>query len=390
MSAPAETCPRRRPPARKPRAALPVTIRWGVPALALGALAWFALDAWRSSFARVQVVDRSGQPIADALLELFAWDESGDAPSPTTKLGEQSLHAGEPLALGASDLPDNALLRVSAPGYGVGIGTVRPGETVAVELGEPRSMTGTVLFAGKEPATGARVDVFAGGARGVKLGESIVGADGRFTFAGFSSTLADLHLRVFHPGHTVVDHLWVVHGDRDVDLRLQPTLPVEGRLLLPEGVRSDDLRLRIYNLPGVEAPVAADGRFMIDHLPPPPFQLRVLLAGLPAEWTHPLTLVETGQRDVEIRVQRARSVAGRVIDAQGRSIANAAIVHEHGPHGRQVAHCNVNGFFCIERVPSGRIELRAEAASARRLRQGIYFVQVDGDTDITGITVSIE
>lgn len=381
----------RRPSRRTPaRSRWPVSIRWGVPLIAVALLAHFALRQWRDSFAYVRLLNSDGGAIKGGLLEFFAFEEAGDAPSPSPKLCELRVDDDGEAVLDSSHVPGAALFRVTAPGYGVGYGVARVGEVVAAELNPPMQVSGTVLFAGKAPAAGARVDVFAGGARGVKIGEAVVSADGRFVVDGVDSRLAYLHLRVFHAGHTMVAQDWVVDGGSDIDLRLQPTLPLEGRIALPAGVDGRTLRLRVYNLPGVETAVAEDGRFLFDCLPPPPLRLRLLVVGLGEEWTHPRTLVEAGERDVEIVIRRSARIAGRVIDGLGRPVASAAVVHEHGPRGKQVARCDAAGGFVIGRVPDGSIDLHAESFTRDKQMQGERVVLAAEGETIDDVTIVIE
>jgi hypothetical protein len=116
-------------------------------------------------------------------------------------------------------------------------------------------------------------------------------------------------------------------------------------------------------LPGVAAGVAADGTFLLDHVPPN-LAPRLLLHGLPPSHTHRMLQASPGDRGVRIAVVRASRIRGRVVDARTHvPIAGAHVWHDHGPAGRISADSASDGSFELDRTPPGEIVLRVQSTT---------------------------
>ena len=353
-----------RPAHRRARGRLPVSIRWGIPVLVLSVGAWLGYQRWRDGFTQVSVVDADGAAVASGLLEFFEYDEAGGASSPTAKLGEVRFEAPGLVTVGGDLVPAAALVRVSAPGLGVGYGFARSGGTVECDLGPPAETAGIVLDPAGKGVVGARVLAFGGGRRGVLLTEARTDDRGGFRIRGFSSTLSSVYVRVLAPSFAMAGLEWWFDAETSREVELERTRPVSGRVIASDvnapDVNLAGLRILAFNLPGVEAATDADGRFVLDHLPPPPTVVQLLVSTLAAGYTHAKVLVESGQRDVEIHVQRAASVSGRVMNVEtGLGVARATVRHDYGPHGIEVVECDSGGGFRIGGLPAGQVTLDA-------------------------------
>lgn len=373
-----------------------------MPAAILAVLLWLAIQSLIPRYAEVRVVRADGEPVGAGVLEVFALREAGGDPSPGERLGEVAFESGERIRLDEDLVRDQALLRVRVPGLGLDYSYVElDGEPVAIRLGAPRTIRGRVLGPDGKGAAGARVLALGGGRRGVVLLETTTDADGGFRLEGISSLVNHLVLRVFFEACAVLDHDWDTAAPADgLELRLRRTRPVAGRVVAPPEVRLEGLVVRVYHLPGVETRVLGDGRFLLDHLPPPPLRGRLLLAGLPEGYTHRKTLAAAGESGVTIEVLPASRVRGRVVyGAGGEPAPYAAVVHEHGPSGEHVAYADENGIFSIDRVPPGRIVLRAERVDRWRradgmvtshIAQGVRVVEVARGEDREGVEIRID
>lgn len=381
---------------------LPVTIRYGVPAALVAVLVWWAVQSLIPRYAEVRVLGANGEPVGAGVLEVFALREAGGDPSPGERLGEVAFEDGARIRLGEDLVQDQALVRVRVPGLGIDYGYVESeGDPVAIRLGPPRTIRGRVLGPDGKGAAGARVLALGGGRRGVVLLETATDSAGDFELKGISSLVNHLVLRVFFEACAVLDHDWdTASPTGGLELRLRRTRPVAGRVVAPAGLRLRGLVVRVYHLPGVETRVLEDGRFLLDHLPPRPLRGRLLVAGLPNGYTHRKTLAAAGDTDLAIEILPASRVRGRVVYGTGGEPAPyAAVVHEHGPSGEHVAYADENGVFTIDRVPPGRVLLRAEKVDRWRradgmvtshIAQGVRLVEVARGEDREGVEIRID
>jgi hypothetical protein len=183
-----------------------------------------------------------------------------------------------------------------------------------------------------------------------------------FRLPGAAASTEYLRVRVLHAGFRAAYATVALRSLEGVTIDLEATLPVAGRVELPEGLTAAGLELRVYNVPGVATTCDADGSFRLDHLPPSPLYCRLLVAGLAAGWTHRQARVQAGMQQIRIRVEPASEIAGTVIHAlTGAAVANASVLHEHGPNGDEVVRTDDYGRFRIGRVPPGQVELQADS-----------------------------
>lgn len=356
----------RRPPKPAPGlwSNMPVAIRYVLPlVLVVGIGAW-AFSSWAARYTYIRVVDAAGTEVQSGVVEFFVFDESGAARSPSAKLGELVFEGDGLLAVGPELVPGEALARIRADGFGTGFCYLRRGaQTEPCALGRPGRAEGVVRGPDGRGVAEAFVQAFGGGAHGVLLAEAVTGSAGEFVLSGFSDTVPSLHVRARKESFAVGSlELWI-EGEQKRVIELLRTAPVPGSVVLPDGV-TGDLRVQGYLVPGVEAPVGADGRFAIDHLPPPPTRTSLIVRGLPEGYTHRKVVVEPGSWEAEIVVEPAAVVEGRVIDYQtGEPVPRAAVRHEHGPSGVEVAACDEGGNFRIGRLPAGAVVLQAIVAT---------------------------
>jgi hypothetical protein len=371
-----------------------------LPAAVALLLLWMLLESRARTLTYVAIVDSERVPVARGVLEFFAFDDSRVAGSPTEKLGELSFEGEGPFAVGPELVPDEALVRVRAEGYGMGYGYLRRGDGVQVcDLGPPARLRGVVRGPDGAGAAATRVQAFGGGPHGVLLVDAVTDAEGRFEIAGFSSTLAYLRLRVFKEFCAVAAQDAWLDADGEVELTLVRTRPVAGRVVTAHDVSVQGLRVQADSVPGVETRTDADGSFELDHLPAPPAKTRLVLGSLPEGYTHQLTLVSPGTGDLVIRVFRSGAVEGRVVEAAGGpGVRGATVVHEHGPRGREVARCDETGYFRIGRSPPGGVALetvvwdRAPDASGvprSTTRTGLVTLELEEGEVRTGISIAV-
>ncbi len=373
---------------------VPVTIRYGLPLLVVGLLAWKAYQWWDSGLSTLAFVDPAGNQLMleGATVELFDYDDSPSAKWPLARRGEPMSVSGADLVL--SDLPGPTIVRIDTPTFGIGFGYAEPGQRRStVEIGPPLPIRVRVTGGPEHaPLGGARVQVLGGGPRGVELFDAVSADDGTLVVDRIWGTIKTLCFRAFASGHAVAEVDTFVDPVSEVALELELSRPVEGRVTLGVGaaeVPRDGLTIRAFHVPGVGAAVAADGSFTIDHLPPPPRQIPLLVAGLPEGLTHRRTQVVAGELRADVEVVAAVPVSGRVVNGHtGAGVAECRVYHDHGPEGMEVAVTDATGAFTLRQVPPGPVHVHAlirvarkslSAVAARRHPGDMRFVDVEGD-----------
>ncbi|MBI5852342.1 MAG: carboxypeptidase regulatory-like domain-containing protein [Planctomycetes bacterium] len=336
--------------------------RWEIGAaigLVIAACAAASPELRRWFLPPLDVVGHGGKPLR-AALEFFAYDRAPSAPSPMPSLGRCDTGARGRARVDI-ELPDGGLVvRVSSSDCGIGYGFVEgDGHALRVELAPPHRVEGRVHSRDGRALADARVQVFGGGPRGVLLVETRTDATGSFVVDSISSKLTAWTVRAFADGHAIGSVTWECDDDLGPSVVLDPTKPLRGRIVAQESIPLDGLELRVLNLPGVVARVAADGSFELAQLPPPPTTAYSVVAGLPPGWTFERTALVAGS-DVTIRLVREERVQGRVVDAaSGAPVAGARVFHEHGPMCVAATRSEADGSFELGLVPPGRIVLRA-------------------------------
>jgi len=375
---------------------MPVSLRYGLPLVVVAALlaAFWPLiqELVRSllpSYTRVRILDSAGEPLRQATLRFFAVDTTPYGPSPSRLLSEVELatEEGGLVKVGAEQMPEaEAFARVKAPEHGIGFCLLRRGsrKVATLRLGKPMAVSGTVRSLSGQPIPEAQVLAIGGGdPRGVLLSEAQTDESGAFTIADLSDGIKVMVVRVLREGYGVAEKTWwqepthrePLEEEREMarlDFELRPVPPARGHVVLPEGLEARNLEVRVYQLPGVSAKVAADGTFTLHYLAKEDATVfRLLVANLPAGYTHPRVLVQPGEPDVTIPVRRSVTVAGNVVHAEdSRPVTAGFVSHEHGPRGGEQSKLDANGGFRLERVPPGDVELRVTLQKSERHKEG--------------------
>ncbi len=400
MSLTATDSPSRRPrrkPRPKPRGRIanaPVTIRIGLPAALVFGLIYWSVGEWVDATASLQVVDGQGAVPEGLRIELFAHEPEKSSASPTAKLADFESPEGA-LQFTADDLAgSSALARVSAPGFGLSWSLLEVGVQSKIELGAPAIAEGKI-FAPPALLAGARVQAFGGGSRGVLLMETETRGDGSFTLEGFSENLRYLLVRVFQEGFAVQELDWEIRGRSSLDLTLEATKLLKGSIEFCEGLMTQPMELRAYQVPGVSARSDDQGKFVMKHLPAAPLKTAILLSSLPPEFTHRRLQVQANDQPVKLVVARSAMVHGQVVNGNnGQGVPAAKVYHEHGPAGLEIVVSDANGYFEIGRLPPGEVRLDADimiqtraipsdpaSAMRRKLIQGHVIVDcIEGET----------
>lgn len=370
---------------------MPLTIRYGLPLLAVVLIGFWAWDELVPPSAHLRVIDGAGEPAAVSVpVELFAYDSSPSAPSPMPSLGTFELDDSGVLSVSRDVIGDAALARLDVPDHGIAYGYLEPGQRTELRLGALLAVEGVVKNHEDAPLAGARVQAFGGGSRGVLLAETETGADGKFRFDRLSDSLPGATFRVRADGYGITDTIWTV-GDPPVTVALEPTEPARGRLVAPPDAGGDEpdlggLEVRLHHVPGLTSCTGPDGTFTIPHAPPPPARVSVLVPDLPAGWTYRRTAVQAGQ-STDVEIMRSRKIRGRVVNGHdGSGIAGATVQHDHGPLAVEATRTDGEGRFELDRVPLGTVDVfaflivdrSALPADARQGRGRGRKVMIDG------------
>ncbi|MBK8980637.1 MAG: carboxypeptidase regulatory-like domain-containing protein [Planctomycetes bacterium] len=359
----ATTKPARSRRHRRDTSRVPVTIRFGLPLLAVVLLGlWLSGLLGPASDVRLQLVglDRRPLDIAGGRYQVFPFDDDPAAPSPLPPLGEPVAFEGAELDLDADELPPAAMLRIEAEGQGIGYADVEHGQRSFVVLGPPVTVGGRVVDEEQRAVPGARVMVLAVSARGVPLAETRTGPQGEFAISSIAAGVTSWCFRVLAPRFEVKNQDWIYAPGEPVQITVRATQPVRGRVFVHgDAFDPADRELRVFRLPGVSAIVQPDGSFEIDHLPPPSQRAHLLL-DVPPGFTFRRTTVAAGDTDARIDVQRAVPVHGRVVNGHTREgVVGAQVFHDHGPRGMEGARTGADGSFDLVEVPPGPVTVQA-------------------------------
>ena len=135
-----------------------------------------------------------------------------------------------------------------------------------------------------------------------------------------------------------------------------------------EGKPFENEQVRFDGLESVRTD--AEGRFVTPGAPglEPDLPIRVIafadgMLAARSPWMKPgdKKVVELG--DIELR--RLRTVAGRVVDRQGKPVSNAMLFHAGDAHKSERTTTDADGRFQLTGVPEGRVFLFVEKAEFR-------------------------
>lgn len=363
---------RRRRYEPKPRSKLqrvPISV-WVLAPFLLASAAWFGWQAWQRTRTVVTFETADGSPVPALEIEVYPNEVAFNAPSPPPRLASAQHEGGTTFVLKNAGLPSSFLLRWSGAGVGAGVASVTRGRAAQILVTPPAAMdgrvgqpTGFLAFGlrttGMRAVKDARVLCMGAGEHGVVLAETRTDAEGRFRLEGFASDPPVVWLRVLAPDCAIAFAQHFVGAQGPV-VPLVPTKPLRGRVALPPEVDARQLLVLAKGLPGVQAEVAADGTFQLDHLPPN-VQPRLLVHGLPTNWTHSVVNGGAGQENVVVEVVRGQTVRGLVLDRMTQiPQAGAMVWHDCGPLGGATVTTGEDGAFEFERLPEGKVKLRAQ------------------------------
>jgi hypothetical protein len=244
----------------------------------------------------VQLVDDHGKPVAAALVEPYGaetaerrWGGRVDGVEPEVSDVEGRVRMVVPATFRGLDV------QVTAHGYaGATVARLKPGpdwHRIVVPAGS--RVTGR-LVAGGEPVAGVSVAVVQV-QRGawhhfIKAVGAVTDASGRFDF-NYLPANEDYAIFTLVGGGpqklVLTTKRFKVRGDRQSrdlgDLALTTPLRIAGRVDLPAGqALPPNTRIMLHREPAwdlIAVPVAADGQFAIDGLPPESYEVRVAARG---------------------------------------------------------------------------------------------------------------
>ncbi|MEO0478096.1 MAG: carboxypeptidase-like regulatory domain-containing protein [Planctomycetota bacterium] len=383
---PAETPPKFDPPDPKlrvrssgrrtseKRAKLPVTIRVILPLILLGVLGQKVYEWWRSNRVVVTFVDASGNPVTvEGEIELFSDSTHPADPAPQRLLRGPLPVSGDSFVFSADEVGDGANVRVRSEQFGTAFVTVEAdGEATLLHLAPPVALSGVVQDRSGRPIADAQVTAIGWSVRGVALCETLTGADGDFLLSGISGTQLVWSLQLLADGYVVKNVDWSINEGSDpgeAPIVLTESRPIPGRLDLPDGLSAKGLSVGVLRLPSVDAEVAADGSFVLDHVPTRYSRVRLVVRGLPEGYTHLETVLPLPAAEIELEILAARRVRGQVISGHNdKGLANARVFHSHGPRGEELVTCDEQGRFELDFVPPTALEIgaaytRAEAGT---------------------------
>ena len=380
-NAPAAPPPRRARYQQKQRSfwqRVPLSV-WILLPVAIASASWFGYRAWKGSRTVVTFVGIGGAPVPPLELQLFAEQLSFHQPSPPAPYATRKLDEGDTCVFGSEEVDRSALLRYSGPGIGTGYASITRGRQAEIRLAAPTQLQGRVgaiegVFAmglrtlGMQPVAGARVIGMGGGEHGLALCEAVTDSDGRFALAGFSSDLGALFVRVLADGYSLASSNQFLDPNASVVVPMLPTKKITGRVALPAGLDASRLRVLAKGLPGVEARIAADGAFSLDHVPPQ-LEPRLLVHGLPIGFTHAQVNAHAGQDGIAIAIVPDVVLRGRVVERMRQLPMSGAMVwHDCGPIGGVTVHADGDGRFEIRGAPPGESRCRVSGTRPSAIR----------------------
>jgi protocatechuate 3,4-dioxygenase beta subunit len=368
----------------------------------------FLLEAAASISGRV--VDEEGKPVEGALIRTIL--NSGENNFP---MGERSSTSGPDGGFLLGKIPARRLHAVEAELEGFAPARQLADSTAPVRLVLRRGALaiGRVVDEEGLPVAGAQVSLAADGEGGApftdKPLEATTDAEGRFRFPKVSA--GRFSLRAESPGFAAVSNdVFIPELEPEADLgeiRLPPGGAIEGILTDARGkpVEKAWVSLHPSNFEDfaaladhfVRSPsTGPDGRFRIENLPR---GLRVDVEVqhselLPAEVSG--VEVPTAQ-PLRIRLESARSLAGRVVGERGEPVVGASVRCSETtvlPDGsqqtrsREEVRTDAEGRFVLSRVSPGKADLQASAPGYRS--REVSQVQVPEDRETEPVEIVLE
>ncbi len=290
---------------------------------------------------------------------------------------------GEPLP-GAP--PDPARLEITAA-------TGKEARRILLE--ETGAVEGRVTAAGA-PVAGARVELLADGPVEPVLSDG----SGAFRFQGVPAALA-LRLSAAAPGRLTGRSapFDLAPGGKaaSVDILLPRGGTIRGRITGPGGAPVAGAKVRVgsWSFSGGSSPSAADlgrrveaitdgaGEYVLAGLPAATATLRVEAAGFAPKGSGRVAVTEGGVAAVDMALEAARAIAGRVVDAEGRPVAGAR-VSVAGKGGAGTAVSGADGSFRVEGLGAGPCVVRGSRDGTPPMRG-----EAKAEAGDTGVEVRI-
>lgn len=384
----------------------------------LRATARGAFEGRSGPWAAVEGADRDGIVIevddGITLEGVVRWPDGAPAAGATVSIATPGAYGADALATAEADgrfrfgnllersrfvLTARARERGAAPDSDAPEWTARTtsaesgGKDVELVLGAGHTLRGRLVDDLGEPVAGGFVDAVpseedATLREGIETVESR--ADGAFELAGVPD--GEWVVRAARPGQPPHFETVVLPDDRGDELVfvLDRSATIRGRLLDATRSPVDGASLsaatdRLWGTP-LGARAVGGGRFALENLRPGDVEVRVTAPG----YSTSTTTFELGpgetRDDVEIVLQPAARVAGRVLDAESRPWAHAQLVCESEAPGRQrrAATSDAAGEFAFE-VDPGPVTVRVLAGGGAAVRPAPVKV-----TAIAGEVVRVE
>ena len=367
----------------------------------LAASAWLLFDSYRHNHVTLMFANGE-QPVPPLELTFFPEQLAFGSPSPPPPLGEQHVGEQASVVVGEELVPGHGVVRYRGEGVGAGFAYVRLGKAQpTIQLRPPRSLSGRIgepigywlmgwRCAGVRAVANAEVFIMGGGEHGIDLASTKTDAEGRFTIEGFDGELDALGLRVRAPGYVIVhQHLdgLAEHADERAMIALTPATPRRGRLQLGVDLAPASLRLLARGLPGVDTVPAADGTFVLDHIPDD-LEARIVVHGLPEDCAQFAARTSRAQ-EVVVAIVQGAVVQGQVLDYQLQGVAGALVWIGENPAIRTDAH----GRYRLTHVLPGTVTVTAQLQTGRGSRArsilGERTVQVEPNGKHVDIDISL-
>ncbi|MBI1381422.1 MAG: hypothetical protein GC161_10085 [Planctomycetaceae bacterium] len=219
--------------------------------------------------------------------------------------------------------------------------------------------------------------------------DAIADEEGHFVLRGLATDMTyDLVAKwKSDEAHFLARHEDTRRNQMDLILVLHPAPAIVGRVLAPDGtpvaraeVAGEPKTYSVHFVAGAHLPSTvrtdAEGRFRLEFESPGPVTVEANGRGFSPSVA--LSVMAPNDVPVELQLRRPTGLRGMVVDAAGKSVANAAVIQSEGNDNYGVitiggseptlATSDFEGRFVVENQPPGPLALRAKhpehAASA--------------------------
>jgi len=312
------------------------------------------------------VVDARGAPVAGARVRLISDRAELDGPTAWTsgRDGEFTFQAADDAMLEASQGGMRGWARLYR------LARIDRKLTIRLSRASPRDATisGHVREPGGAPVADARVRATTGASIGNPATVvATTGPDGAFTLIGVDRTSYDLTA-------AAADHLDsvranVLGGSRNVELTLEATLPLAGRVIDDRGAPVPAFTLVVQRRFGmarstITSPSVIDpaGRFAV-RVPAGDYELVASATGFARGEQTPAA---AGATDLQLRLDHGRSLRGQVVSSNDHApIGDATVTANPGDAGGRLSDPHAitdgNGMFTLAELPGWPLTLKIRA-----------------------------